>query len=142
MSPSNAPDRAVMLGRSLLSVPFIIGALHALIHPGPLPDFARRSGLPQPELATKLTAGVMLGGAIAVGSGIAPVAGGTILAGSLVATTAIVHSFWRDTDASARSAHQKAFVANCGLLGGVIVTTAHSYGLLRARRGQRSGRAR
>lgn len=137
MPPSTAAaHRTVRFGRSLLSVPFILGAAHALRHPGPLPEFARRAGLPQPELLTKATAGVMLAGGLAVGASIAPVAGGIILAGSLLGTTAMVHRFWRETDAGARAAHQKAFVANCGLLGGVIMTTVHAHGQRRAARGQ------
>ncbi len=127
-SPSTV-DRAVIVGRFLLSVPFIVGAGQALTAPGPLPEFARRSGLPRPELLTRAAAGAMLAGGLAVGTSIAPVAGGVVLAGSLASTTLIVHSFWRDTDVFAKAQHRRAFISNCGLLGGVIAMTAQAYGL-------------
>lgn len=139
MSSTTVSDRAAIVGRCLLSVPFILGAGHALREPGPLPEAARRLGLPQPERLTKATAGVMLGGAVAVSTGVAPVAGGLMLAGALLGTTAVVHSFWREADPAARAAHQRAFVANCGLLGGLILMTAHASAAVRARRGVASG---
>lgn len=117
----------MMVGRTLLSLPFLVGAGQALIEPGPLPDFARRSGLPRPDLLTQIVAGAMLTAGLAVGTSVAPVVGGIVLAGSLVGTTLIVHSFWRDTDAPSRAQHQRAFITNCGLLGGVVVMTAQAH---------------
>jgi putative oxidoreductase len=115
----------VRAGRLLIAVPFVTGAWHGWQHPGPLPEFARKAGVPYPDVVTKLTAGTMLVGATAVGSSVAPVLGGALLAGSLLGTTAIVHNFWRDENPTTRVAHQKAFMANCGLLGGVLVMAAH-----------------
>jgi putative oxidoreductase len=117
----------VRAGRLFLAVPFATGAWHAWNHPGPLPEFARSAGLPFPEAMTKTAAGTMLVGAAAVGTSFAPVLGGALLAGSLVGTTAIVHPFWNDEDPTKRSLHRKAFIANCGLLGGVLVTTVHAH---------------
>jgi putative oxidoreductase len=118
----------VRAGRMLVAVPFATGAWHAWNHPAPLPGFARSAGLPFPEALTKAAAGTMLVGAAAVGTSFAPVLGGVLLAGSLVGTTAIVHPFWNDEDPTKRSLHRKAFIANCGLLGGVLVTTVHAHG--------------
>lgn len=132
---SRSPSPSVHLartGHALLAVPFVLGASHALRHPGPLLDVAERAGLPRPELLTRATAGVMLAGAVAVGASLAPAAGGVLLAGSLIGTTLVVHSFWRVEDAQARAAHKRAFVANCGLLGGVLVVTAHAFAHRRA----------
>ena len=134
---SRSPSPSVHLartGRALLSVPFVVGASHALRHPEPLLDAAERAGLPQPELLTRATAGVMLVGAGAVGASLAPAVGGVLLAGSLIGTTLVVHSFWREEGAQARAAHERAFVANCGLLGGVLVVTAHAFVQRRAGR--------
>jgi len=128
MSRSSSPSvHVARIGHALLSVPFVLGASHALRHPGPLPGVAERAGLPQPELLTRVTAGVMLAGAVAVGASLAPAAGGVLLAGSLIGTTLVVHSFWREEDAEVRAAHQRAFIANCGLLGGVLVVTTHAF---------------
>ena len=117
----------VGLGRALLAIPFVDGSVKALRAPGPLPDVARRAGVPNPELTTKVAAGAMLVGALALGTGVAPVLGGTMVAGSLIGTTAVVHRFWADQDPAARAVHQKAFIANCGLLGGVLVAVGQGY---------------
>jgi len=126
----------IRAGRFLLAVPFAGGAWHAWNDPGPLPEFARKAGLPFPEAMTKTAAGTMIVGAAAVGTSVAPVLGGTLLAGSLIGTTAIVHPFWRDQDTTIRSVHRNAFMANCGLLGGILVTTVHAL----SQRKQRSRR--
>ena len=127
MSDADPTVWAFRVGRALIAVPFVTGASRAWHQPAPLAEFARKAGLARPDELTKATAGAMLVGAAAVGTSLAPVLGGVVLAGSLVGTTAVVHPFWRDRDAASRAVHQRAFIANCGLLGGIIVMTAHAY---------------
>ncbi len=67
-------------------------------------------------------------GSVAVGTGLAPVVGGATLAATLAATTLVVHGFWNEHEAAPRAAHRRAFLANCGLLGGVVMTTVHAWG--------------
>lgn len=113
-------QHAATAGRVLLAVPFIVGSGQALRDPGPLPAQVGDRGLPRPELLVRATAGAMLIGAVALGTGTAPLAGAGLLAGVLVGTTVVVHGFWNDAPGPARTAHQRAFVANCGLLGGLL----------------------
>jgi putative oxidoreductase len=122
-----AEKRVVAASRLLLCVPFVVGAAEALRSPGPLPDVARRAGLPFSEHLPRLTAAAMILGSVAVGTGLAPVVGGATLAGSLAATTVVVHSFWNEQEAAPRAAHRRAFFANCGLLGGVLITIVHAF---------------
>jgi hypothetical protein len=40
----------------------------------------------------------------------------------------VVHGFWNEREEVARAAHRRAFLVNCGLLGGVLMTTVHAIG--------------
>ena len=127
------PEPAISLGHLLMSVPFVLGGWQALRNPGPLPKSAAALGLPQPQLLTGVVAAAMLTGGAAVGSGVAPVVGGALLAASLAGTTIVVHGFWRESDPTAKAAHRRAFVANCGLLGAAVVATVQTHQLQRSR---------
>jgi uncharacterized membrane protein YphA (DoxX/SURF4 family) len=127
-SPGAAEARLVAAGRLLLCVPFVVGATQALRSPGPLPEAARSAGLPFAESLPRVTASAMILGTVAVATGLAPVVGCATLAVSLSATTLVVHSFWNEREEAARAVHRRAFLANCGLLGGVLMTTVHTIG--------------
>lgn len=73
--PIRAEVGVIAAARLLLVVPVIAGAGPALTAPGPLPEAARRAGLPFAETLTRVTAGAMLVGAAALGTGLAPVLG-------------------------------------------------------------------
>lgn len=120
---------SLRIGRALFAAPFVSGAASVPSDSGPLPGFAHKAGVPHLELATKVAAAAMGAGALAVGTGVAPVVGGVVLAASLIATTVLVHDFWSPQEEAVAAAHRKNFIANCGLLGGVIVVS----GLGRAR---------
>src|SRR4051812_40254251 len=110
---ANGADWSLRLARAMLAAPFVSGAAGVLKDVGPLPDFARRAGVPRPELATKVTAGAMVAGALAVGAGVAPVVGGLVLAASLIGTTVTVHDFWSPQEPAVAVAHRKGFITNC-----------------------------
>lgn len=124
MSSGTTAERAVRVGRGLLCLPFVLSAGRALIDTGGLREYARRVGLPRPEWVVQSTAGVMLAGALLVVSDAAPKAGGALLGGTLIGITGVVHAFWRCDDALEAQAHRQAFVANAGLLRGILVATA------------------
>lgn len=113
-------------GRLLLAVPFLLGSVRGMRNADKLAAFAARAHVPFPQLATKATAAAMLGGAVALGTGVAPRAGVLVLVGSLSGVTMTVHPFWRDTDPASRAAHREAFVTNAALIGGLLVTASSS----------------
>lgn len=125
--------RAERTGRLLLAAPFVVGPAQVLRDPGLLPGQARARGVPQPELVVRSAAGAMLLGAAALGTGTAPRAGAGLLAAALTGTTMVVHGFWNDAPGPERAAHQRAFVANCGLLGGLLVTASRAAGVSSSR---------
>ncbi len=119
-------DWSLPIGGALLAAPFVSGAASVLKDAGPLPGFAHKAGIPHPELATKVAAGAMVASALAVGTGVAPVLGGVVLAASLIGTTAVVHNFCRPQEQAVAAAHREGFIANCGLLGAIVVSAQAS----------------
>jgi putative oxidoreductase len=115
------------IGRPLLATPFVLGGLQSLRQPGPLPEMARALGVPQPEAATRLTAGTMVAAGLALGSGLSPVAAPVVLAGCLAGATAGVHRFW-EHDGHDRFEHRNSFLTNIGLIGGLAFSAAEALG--------------
>ena len=114
-----------LLSRPLLATPFVVGGLNSLRDPGPLPGAARDLGLPEPELATRVTATTMVTAGIALGTGLAPLAGPAVLAGCLAGATVGVHRFW-EKEGHERIEHRNAFLTNIGLAGGLALSAAEA----------------
>jgi uncharacterized membrane protein YphA (DoxX/SURF4 family) len=112
-----------LLSRPLLATPFVLGGLNSLRDPGPLPAAAGALGIPQPEVATRVTASTMITAGLAMGTGLAPVAGPAVLAGCLAGATVGVHRFW-EKDGHERIEHRNAFLTNIGLAGGLALSAA------------------
>lgn len=111
-------------GGLLLSVPFFRGSVRGMRNADKLTTIAADAGVPFPQLATKATAAAMFGGAVALGTGLAPTAGAIVLVASLSGVTMTVHPFWRDSDPSSRAVHREAFVTNAALIGGLLITAS------------------
>lgn len=119
-----AGGMAAGVGRVLLSVPFLRGSVRGLRNADHLAVLAARAKVPLPRLATQGAAVAMLGGAAALGSGVAPRTGALVLVGSLSGVTLTVHPFWRESDPSARTAHREAFVTNLALAGALLIAAS------------------
>ena len=52
----------------------------------------------------------------------------TMLAASLIPTTAIEHAFWEETDPSRKAQQRSLFLKNVGLLGGLLLATVDTEG--------------
>jgi uncharacterized membrane protein YphA (DoxX/SURF4 family) len=52
----------------------------------------------------------------------------TLLAASIVPTTAIEHAFWDETDPARRSQSRSLFLKNVGLLGGLLLASVDTAG--------------
>ncbi|MBD0694979.1 DoxX family protein [Streptomyces sp. CBMA123] len=118
---AHLPRLISRLSRPLLATSFIVGGYGVLRAPGPLPELARQRGVPYPEAATRATAAGMIAGGVALGTGLAPVAGGALLVACLVPTTVAVHGFWRQPDPARRRAQRNEFLKNVSLLGGLVI---------------------
>jgi uncharacterized membrane protein YphA (DoxX/SURF4 family) len=52
----------------------------------------------------------------------------TVLAASIVPTTAIEHAFWDESDPQARAQSKSLFLKNVGLLGGLLLAAVDTEG--------------
>jgi putative oxidoreductase len=110
------------LGHILLSSIFIVNGAQAFMEPGGgQVNKVAEAGLPQPKQAVELNGAAMVIGGTLLGLGIVPKLGAIIVLGSLVPTTLVGHSFWKEEAAASRKNQQTQFLKNLGLLGGLLL---------------------
>lgn len=141
------------LARPLLASVFVAGGVEALRNPAARTDRAARllakvpsgTASSDPDLAVRVNGAALLGGGLLLATGRLPRLASTVLAASIVPTTAIEHAFWDESDPAAKAQSRRLFVKNVGLLGGLLlaaVDTAGKPGLAwRAQQASRSTRA-
>jgi uncharacterized membrane protein YphA (DoxX/SURF4 family) len=66
--------------------------------------------------------------------GWAPQIAAAVLAADLIPSTVAEHPFWAPGPPDVRRAHQQHFLANCGLLGGLLLAISTPRGKRRRRR--------
>jgi len=131
------------VARPLLASIFITGGLEQLRNPEPraqaaAPVLDATVGQVQDQLPDQVPTDPMslvkVDGAVKVGAGILlalgkfPRLSATLLAGSLIPTTAAGHRFWEYEDPKERSAQQIHFFKNLSLLGGLLLASADTHG--------------
>ena len=112
------------LGHLLLSGIFISGGWAAFSQPGGRPTKVAEAGIPEPELAVELNGALMVIGGTMLGLGIAPKVAATMLIGSLIPTTIVGHTFWKEETGTGRQNHLTQFLKNLGLIGGLLMVLA------------------
>ncbi len=133
-----------LIARPLLASTFVVGGLSALKNSDamaakakpvtqrltPLVDRVAPS-LPMPEdpqTLVRINAGVQLLAAAALATNHAPRLSATVLAASLVPTTAAGHRFWEESDAAVRKQQQLHFFKNLSTLGGLLLASVDTDG--------------
>jgi uncharacterized membrane protein YphA (DoxX/SURF4 family) len=109
------------LGHLLLSGIFISGGAQAFMEPGGRVTKVVEAGIPESERAVELNGAVMVIGGILLATGIAPKVAATLLLGSLVPTTIVGHTFWKEENEAGRKNQLTHFLKNLGLLGGLLL---------------------
>ncbi|HET7398319.1 MAG TPA: DoxX family protein [Intrasporangium sp.] len=125
------------LARPLLASVFVAVGVEALRHPGARTDRAAKlleqvphpPSLPDdPDLLVRANGAVLVGGGVLLATGRLPRLASTLLAASLVPTTAIEHAFWEEADPQRRSQQQALFLRDVGLLGGLLLAAVDTAG--------------
>ena len=120
------------IARPLLASVFIAAGVDALRNPSArtkqtahlLDQVPTPEAVPNdPDLIVRTNGAVLVGGGLLLATGKFPRLASTLLAASLVPTTAIEHAFWEESDPERRSAQQSLFLKNVGLLGGLLLAT-------------------
>lgn len=108
-----------VVGRALLSSIFIQNGINHLQQPEYIVKAARGAEIPQPELAVKISSGVMVGAGVMLALGIAPKLAGTLLAVNLIPVTVVGHPFW-DKKGAERQTQQIHFMKNVAMFGALL----------------------
>jgi uncharacterized membrane protein YphA (DoxX/SURF4 family) len=125
------------LARPLLASVFIAGGIDALRNPSArtkqaahlLEQVPKPDAVPNdPDLIVRVNGAALLGGGALLATGKFPRLASTLLAASLVPTTAIEHAFWEETDPERRAQQRGLFLKNVGLLGGLLLAAVDTAG--------------
>ena len=132
------PVRAV--ARAFLAAVFVKSGLDSVRNPDRLVDTAKPTvdkiapaldavGLPtDPRTVVRLNGAAQLFGGLMLATGNAPRIGATVLAGTLLPTTAAGHAFWSTEDPAERARHTTQFLKNLALLGGLMLAAVDTEG--------------
>src|SRR6478672_1156998 len=110
--------------RFMVAAIFILGGFQVSKEPSGQAQAAASMGVPQPELAVRANALVMIMAGVALALGIFPRMSAAALAGSLVPTTVAGHSFWKEQDPRKRKDQIAHFLKNLSMLGGLLTIAA------------------
>ncbi|HET7799166.1 MAG TPA: DoxX family protein [Humibacillus xanthopallidus] len=129
------------LARPLLASVFVAAGIDALRHPGlrsqqaaqllgKVPDQVpgAQSAAKDPDLFVRVNGAALLGGGILLATGRMPRLASTVLAASIIPTTAIDHAFWDETDPTLKEQSRSLFFKNVGLLGGLLLAAVDTEG--------------
>ena len=133
-----------LVARPLLASMFVAGGVHALRNTEKAAERARpvtdlltgtagkvAPNLPIPQdeknlvrinAATQITAG------LALATGRVPRLSATVLAASMVPTTAAQHRFWEESDPATRADQRTHFLKNLAVLGGLLLASVDTEG--------------
>ncbi len=134
----------------LIAVVSIANGVDTLINPKPkieaaAPLLAKTQGaLPatvSPTLVVQAGAAVKITAGLMMALGWAPRIAATMLAADLIPSTVAEHPFWSPGPPDTRKAHQQHFLANCGLLGGLLLTIT-TPGVKQSKRAKKNAKRR
>jgi putative oxidoreductase len=131
-----------LAARPLLASMFLVGGLDALRNAGKRVDAAEpvtdklapllRKAIPQlpedPTSLVRINAAAQVGSALLLASGRLPRTSATILAATLVPTTAAGHRFWEEKDPQRKAQQRIHFFKNASMLGGLLLAAVDTEG--------------
>ena len=130
------------IARPMLAATFISRGVEALRSPKPAADAARPtldglSKLPDPvganvprdaETVVRVTAAVQIGAGLLLSTGRLPRISSAALALSVVPSSLGAHAFWAEQDPARKADERRAFIADIGLVGGLIIAAVDTEG--------------
>ena len=131
-----------LAARPLLASMFVMGGLDALRNAGKKADAAEpvtdrlvpllRKAIPQlpedPATLVRINGAAQLGAALMLATGRLPRTSATILAATLVPTTAAGHRFWEEKDPQRKATQRIQFFKNASMLGGLLLAAVDTEG--------------
>ncbi len=149
-----------LLARPMLASMFVVGGIEALRNASSLAAKAApvtdkitplaEKAAPQAPIPTDPATLIRINGAAQIGAGLllatgrAPRLSSTVLAASLVPTTAAGHRFWEESDPATRANQRIHFFKNVSMFGGLLIASVDTEGkpgvAWRARRAAKDAR--
>ncbi len=125
------------LARPLLASVFVAAGVEALRNPAARTERAAtllekvpapESVQGDPDLFVRVNGGALVAGGVLLATGRFPRLASTVLAASIIPTTAIEHAFWDETDPAKKAQSRSLFFKNVGLLGGLLLASVDTAG--------------
>jgi putative oxidoreductase len=117
-------DIAFLIGRIIVGLFWLNGALAHFTQAGSMVPYARMKGVPFAEVAVPGTGVLLLVGALSILTGIYPVIAVLALAVFLIPVTFMMHNIWASEDQAMRMNDMILFTKNMALLGYTLVLLA------------------
>jgi uncharacterized membrane protein YphA (DoxX/SURF4 family) len=114
-----------LLGRALFGGYFLYNGINHFKRHEMLSGYAGSKGVPAPRVAVAVSGAMLLAGGASLFTGYRPRLGAAVFAGFLLGVSPVMHAFWKETDAQARTNESVNFLKNAGLLGGTLLAASH-----------------
>lgn len=108
------------LGLWLLAAPFLVSGLSKTLDFHSATMEMRAAKLRPPTLMALLVIAIQLGGGLMLVFDVGRIPAAVVLAGFTLAASMIGHRFWKHPRGIKRAHHLNAFLANVGLIGGLV----------------------
>jgi uncharacterized membrane protein YphA (DoxX/SURF4 family) len=109
-----------LLGRILFGGFFLYNGINHLRQAKSMAPYAKSKGIPEPELAVKLSAVPLILGGTSLLLGVKPKLGAAAILGFLVGVSPVMHNFWRYDDPNQRMNEMINFMKNTALAGAAM----------------------
>jgi uncharacterized membrane protein YphA (DoxX/SURF4 family) len=109
-----------LIGRMLFGGFFLYNGINHLRSAKEMASYAGAKGVPEPELAVKLSAIPLLIGGASLLLGVKPKIGALAIVGFLAGVSPVMHDFWRIEDPAQRTQNMIDFMKNIALAGGAL----------------------
>jgi uncharacterized membrane protein YphA (DoxX/SURF4 family) len=113
-------DVVFLIGRILFAYLFLGSAVAHLTQAKAMGGYAGAKGIPSPELMTRLTGVQILLGGVSVLLGIWGDLGSILIVLFLLGTSFLMHTFWKESDATARQMEMIQFNKDIALAGAAL----------------------
>ncbi len=131
-----------LAARPLLASMFVVGGLDSVRNAGKKADAAEpvtdrlvpllRKAIPQlpedPATLVRINGAAQIGAALMLATGRLPRTSATVLAATLVPTTAAGHRFWEEKDPQRKATQRVHFFKNASMLGGLLLAAVDTEG--------------
>ena len=116
------------LARPLLAATFVASGVEALKSPASHVDDVRQAGLAEPEKVVQAVNATKVAGGLMLATGRLSRLSSLALAGTSAATAYVHHPFWKESEPARKAEVRGKFLADLGLLGGLLVAAADTGG--------------